>query len=207
LNLLGDIGGGSMFLAFGIVAALWERTRSGKGQVVEAAIIDGGTSMMSALAAVVPAGRLSLDRGRNLLGGAAPFYRCYVCADGKEIAVGPLEPHFYHLLLEKIGAPESLSQEQNDERNWSARADLLADIFRTRTSQDWRAILEGTDACFAPVLSANEAPAHPQMLHREVYVNNAGQLQAAPAPRFSRTPGAIRAAGSGADLLAAWKKN
>ena len=206
LNLLGDIGGGSMFLAFGIVAALWERARSGKGQVVEAAIIDGVTSMMGALAGLVPAGHLSLERGRNLLGGAAPFYRCYTCADGKEITVGPLEPHFYRLLLEKIGAPDSLLQEQNDARNWSERAELLADIFRTRTSQDWRAILEGTDACFAPVLSVNEAPEHPQMLHRDVYVNHAGQLQAAPAPRFSRTPGAIQDARSVADLLANWKK-
>jgi alpha-methylacyl-CoA racemase len=196
-----------MFLAFGIVAALWERARSGKGQVVEAAIIDGVTSMMSALAGLVPSGQLSLERGRNLLAGAAPFYRCYACADGKEITVGPLEPHFYRLLLEKIGAPDSLLQERNDARNWSERAELLAEIFRTRTSQDWRTILEGTDACFAPVLSVNEAPEHPQMLHRDVYVNHAGQLQAAPAPRFSRTPGAIRDTRSVADLWPTGKRS
>jgi alpha-methylacyl-CoA racemase len=205
LNLLGDIGGGSMFLAFGIMAALWERTRSGRGQVVDAAIIDGVTSMMTGLAGLVPSGRLSLDRRRNPLGGAAPFYRCYVCADGKEIAMGPLEPHFYRQLLEKIGAPDILLRDQNDTTNWSERSALLAEIFRTRTSQDWRTILEGTDACFAPVLSLDEAPAHPQMKEREVYVTHAGQLQAAPAPRFSRTPGAIRNARSADDVLSGWK--
>ena len=204
LNLVGDFGGGSMFLAFGIMAALWERERSGKGQIVDAAIIDGVSSMMTMFTGLLPSGRISVDRDRNLLGGAAPFYRCYRCADGKEISIGPLESHFYRELLDRIEAPERLRAAQYDSNNWSERAADLADIFATRTSEEWRHALEGTDVCFAPVLSVVEAPTHPHMHERNVYVNHDGVLQVAPAPRFSRTPGAIQSAQIGEQMLAAW---
>jgi alpha-methylacyl-CoA racemase len=202
LNLVGDIGGGSMFLAFGILAALYERQRSGRGQVVDAAIIDGVTSMMTVFAGLVPSNRISLDHDRNPFSGAAPFYRCYVCADGRQISIGPLEPRFYKQLLEAIGAPDLL--ESNDDRRWAGQGAQLADIFRTRTADDWRALLEGTDACFAPVLHLSEAPEHPQIKERGTYVEHEGQLQAAPAPRFSRTPGTLCGALDAQKVLAGW---
>ncbi len=206
LNLVGDIGGGSLFLAFGILAALYERQRSGKGQVVDAAIIDGVTSMMSVFAGLLPAGRLSLDHDRNPLAGAAPFYRCYVCADGKQISIGPVEPQFYSQLLNAIGASESLQSESNDVRRWPEQGTQLERIFRTRTADQWRALLEGTDACFAPVLYLSEAPDHPQIKARETYVIHDGQCQAAPAPRFSRTPGAIQRARDAREVLESWTR-
>lgn len=205
LNLVGDFGGGSMFLAFGIMAALWERQRSGKGQVVDAAIIDGVTSMMTMFSGLVPTGGLSLDRDRNMLGGAAPFYRCYRCADGGEISIGPIEPHFYGELLKKIGAPEALRDRQPDPANWAEDAALLAELFATKTVREWQDILEGTDACFAPVLTLEQVMEHPHMREREVYRDHEGILHAAPAPRFSRTPGAIQVSRNADDLLAAWR--
>ena len=204
LNLLGDFGGGSMFLAFGIMAALWERHRSGKGQVVDAAIVDGVSSLMTMFAGLIPSERISVERGRNVLGGAAPFYRCYICADGKEISIGPLEPQFYQALLEKIDASADLLIGSNDERNWEGHAAYLAEIFRARPSEEWRALLEGTDVCFGPVLSLGDAPNHPHMKEREVYSLCDGVLQASPAPRFSRTPGALRRSRDGATVLRTW---
>jgi alpha-methylacyl-CoA racemase len=194
LNLIGDFGGGSMFLAFGIMAALWERERSGKGQVVDAAIIDGVSSLMTMFAGLIPSGQLSIDRTRNLLGGAAPFYRCYVCADGKEVSIGALEPKFYAEFLDRIHAPASLRDAQNDQGNWLERSSQLTELFRTRTSDEWLALLEGTDACVAPVLDLSAAPFHPHMIARQTYIEQDGRLQAAPAPRFSRTPGAVNSA-------------
>lgn len=204
LNLVGDFGGGSMLLAFGIMAALWERERSGKGQVIDAAIVDGVTSMMTMFAGLLPAGLVSVARDRNLLGGAAPFYRCYLCADGKEIAIGPLEPPFYAELLQRIDAPAELRDRQNDSSNWPDRADVLARLFAGKSRDEWCALLEGTDVCFAPVLTLEEAPQHPHMKAREAYIERHGLLQAAPAPRFSRTPGAIQSAANAKTLLADW---
>jgi alpha-methylacyl-CoA racemase len=204
LNLVGDIGGGSMFLAFGIMAALYERQRSGRGQVVDAAIIDGVTSMMTVFAGLVPSGRISIDHDRNLLSGAAPFYRCYLCADGRQISIGPLEPRFYEQLLAAIGATELL--ESDDDRRWPEQGAWLAAIFRSRSAEDWRTLLEGTDACFAPVLTLSEAPEHPQIKERGAYVEHEGQMQAAPAPRFSRTPGALRGALDVEKMLAGWNR-
>jgi alpha-methylacyl-CoA racemase len=207
LNLVGDFGGGSLFLAFGIMAALWERQTSGQGQVVDAAIVDGVTSLMTMFAGLIPAKRISVDRQLNLLSGAAPFYRCYICKDGKEISVGALEPQFYNLLLERIGAPAALRDEQNNPMNWAERNAVLAELFKSRTAADWRAMLEGTDACFAPVLELGEAPHHPQLQARSTYVESDGLLQAAPAPRFSRTPGAIHPSrADGNALLEAWQR-
>ena len=204
LNLVGDFGGGSLYLAFGIMAALWERERSGRGQVVDAAIIDGVTSMMSMFSGLIPSGRIAVERDKSLLGGAAPYYRCYVCADGKFISVGPLEPEFYGELMTRIGAPTDLRHSERRPENWVVQCRQLAALFATKTRAEWCALLEGTDACFAPVLSLEEAPHHPQMRARGAYTNHEGNLQPAPAPRFSRTPGHIGVASDGKTLLRSW---
>ncbi|WP_425999771.1 CaiB/BaiF CoA transferase family protein [Caulobacter sp. DWR1-3-2b1] len=204
LNLVGDFGGGSMLLAFGIMAALRERERSGKGQVIDAAIVDGVSSLMSRFAGLLPSGRIDMSREGNMLGGAAPFYRCYICADGQEIALGPLEPQFYAELLKRIDAPADFFDKQNDASLWPERSMALAKIFRTRTASEWCVLLEGTDACFAPVVALKDAPDHPHMAERGVYVAHDGLRQVAPVPRFSRTPGAIQAAGDGAAVVDQW---
>lgn len=204
LNLVGDFGGGSMLLAFGIAAALWERERSGKGQVIDASIVDGVASLMTFFAGLAPSGAISLDRSQNMLGGAAPFYRCYLCSDGKEISVGAIEPKFYAELLDRTGAAESCSGEQADVAAWPERAERLAAIFATKTRAQWCELLERTDVCFAPVLSLEESFEHAHMQAREAYVERDGYHHAAAAPRFSRTPGAVLAAPPGAELLRHW---
>ena len=205
LNLVGDFGGGSMFLAFGVLAAVIERQSSGRGQVVDAAIIDGVGSLMTMFAGLLPSGRISLDRMANPLGGAAPFYRCYLCADGKEISVGPIEPHFYAELLERIGAPAELRSAAADAAGWAEQSEQLAAIFRTRTAGEWCALLEGSDACFAPVIPLQEVARHPHIQARNSYVDHDGLEQVAPAPRFSRTPGAIQASSDdGREVVARW---
>ena len=191
LNLVGDFAGGSLFLALGIVAALFEAQRSGKGQVIDAAMIDGAASLMSfftgALAAGWPAGR----RGENLLDGSAHFYRCYQCSDGRWVSVGAIEPHFYRLLMDKLGVPEA-DRPPQDKASWARGSAFLERVFRTRSRDEWCALLEGTDACVAPVLEFDEAPGHPQMRARETFVEAFGVRQPAPAPRFSRTPARIQ---------------
>lgn len=204
LNLVGDFGGGSMFLAFGIMAALWERQRSGRGQVIDCAIVDGVASMMTMFAGLIPSGAISIDRGRSLLGGAAPFYRCFTCADGAEIAVGALEPKFYRELVDRIGAPAELRDGQYEMSNWAERSNRLAALFATKTRPQWCELLEGTDACFAPVLSLTESHQNAHLQARQTYVEVNGMVQAAPAPRFSRTPGKIGRSGSGEELLRSW---
>jgi len=204
LNLVGDFGGGSMFLAFGILAAVIERGRSGRGQVIDAAIVDGVTSLMTMFSGLRPPDRISLARDRNLLGGAAPFYRCYLCDDGQPIAVGALEPKFYAQLLTLIGAPAELFEQQNDPANWQARSEILAKIFATRTRAEWCKILEGTDACFSPVLTLAETVEHPHMRARGTFTEREGLPQPVPAPRFSRTPGQIRESEDGAAMLGRW---
>lgn len=206
LNLVGDFGGGSLYLAFGIVAALWERERSGAGQVIDAAIIDGVASMMTFFSGLAAVGAISLDRERNLLGGAAPFYRCYTCADGKDISVGPLEPKFYEELIDRGGLGDEFKTMQYDQSNWRERTGLLAKLFAAKPRREWCALLEGTDACFAPVLTLDESFAHPHMKARGVYVERGGVTHAAPAPRFSRTPGEIPAPLTGEELLARWEQ-
>jgi alpha-methylacyl-CoA racemase len=207
LNLVGDFGGGSLFLAFGIMAALWERNRSGLGQVIDAAIVDGVSSMMTAFAGLLPARAISIDVDRNPLCGAAPFYRCYRCLDGTDIAIGAIESKFYQALLKRVGAGEELLANQYDTANWGERSELLARLFATNTRERWCDILESEDVCFAPVLTLAESQAHRHLLDRETYVNVAGLVQAAPAPRFSRTPGSIRTPGSAEDALKAWGVN
>jgi alpha-methylacyl-CoA racemase len=206
LNLVGDIGGGSLFLAFGILAALYERQVSGRGQVVDAAIVDGVASMMTVFAGLLPSGLISLDHERNLLGGAAPFYRCYLCADGRQISIGPLESRFYAQLLTAIGAPEHLRADANDHRRWADHSAVLEEIFRSRTAEEWRVLLEGTDACFAPVLQLSEVPTHAQIKDRHTYVEHDGVLQAGPTPRFSRTPGSLQGSRDAREVLESWSR-
>ena len=204
LNLVGDFGGGSLYLVFGIMAALYERERSGRGQVVDAAIVDGVASMMTMFTGLLPSGRISLDRERNVLGGAAPFYRCYTCADGLDISIGPLEPQFYADFIQRIGAPDAFRDAQYDTENWQGRGEILSNLFATRSRAEWCALLEGSDACFAPVLTTEEAPRHPHMQARGTYVERDGLMQAAPAPRFSRTPGRIAEDSDGWQRLKDW---
>ena len=206
LNLVGDFGGGSMFLAFGIAAALWERERSGKGQVIDASIVDGVASLMTFFAGLVPSGAVSLARDRNFLGGAAPCYRCYLCADGKEIAIGAIEPKFYAELLDRIGGYGRLKIDQLDPATWSWTSERLAAVFAEKTRDEWCALLEGTDACFAPVLTLQESFEHPHIKARDVYVQRDGYHHAGAAPRFSRTPGSVDPAPSGEELLRRWSR-
>jgi alpha-methylacyl-CoA racemase len=206
LNLVGDFGGGSMLLAFGIAAALWERERSGKGQIIDASIVDGVASLMTFFAGLVPSRAISLDRSKNLLGGAAPFYRCYICADGREISVGAIEAKFYAELVERLGLGAEFKVDQLASATWSARSDTLARLFATKPRDAWCALLEGTDVCFAPVLTLEESFAHEHMRAREAYVTRDGQPHAAAAPRFSRTPGDIARAPSGEALLEKWTR-
>jgi alpha-methylacyl-CoA racemase len=206
LNLVGDFGGGSMFLAFGIVAALWERERSGKGQVVDAAIIDGVASLMTMFAGLLPSGVISLERDRNMLGGAAPFYRCYLCADGLEIAVGAIEPQFWAELVKRLGRPE-LTQNPAD---WPQTNAALTTEFAARPRQHWIDLFGDSDACVAPVLPFEAVAAHPHHAARGTYIEHEGLRQAAPAPRFSRTPGALTAMEDDADgraMLERWSRS
>ncbi|MBV7265924.1 CaiB/BaiF CoA transferase family protein [Erythrobacter ani] len=206
-NLVGDFGGGSMYCAFGILAALFERERSGKGQVIDAAIVDGTTSLMSFFFGVRDRPYLTTERGKGMLGGAAHFYRCFECVDGKEVSVGAIEPQFYAELLAKSGAPAQLAEGQMNPANWDEYADTLAAMFKTKTQAEWTELLEGTDACFAPVLEVEEAREHPHMKARGAFVEHDGMWHTAPAPRFSRTPGAVRSSmENGADVVANWKE-
>lgn len=189
LNLVGDFGGGGMLLAFGVVAALFERAQSGRGQVVDAAMTDGSALLMNAIYGMMNTGHWRPERGENLLDGGGHFYGTYETKDGKHISIGSLEPQFYALLLEKsgLGEEEGLSpQMQRDE--WPAMRQRLERIFKTKTRDEWDAIMLGTDICYAPVLDFKDAVSHPHNRARGTFVEVDGLHQAAPAPRFSRTP-------------------
>lgn len=210
LNLVGDYGGGALYLALGVCAALIERQRSGQGQVVDAAITDGTASLMGVMYGLRASGIWSDERDSNLLDGGAPFYDVYETADGKFVTIGSLEPQFYALLLEKLGLKDDpLFAAQMDRSQWPAMSEKIATVIKTKTREEWTTLLEGTDACFAPVLTMGEAPAHPHNAARKAFTDVAGIVQPAPAPRFSRTPGAIQgpapAPGSDAEnVLAEW---
>ncbi|MBP2229436.1 alpha-methylacyl-CoA racemase [Azospirillum agricola] len=195
LNLIGDYGGGAMYLAFGMVCALLERAKSGKGQVVDAAMVDGAASLGAALYGLLDAGLWRDRRAGNLLDGGVPWYDSYETSDGKHIAIGPLEPRFYDAMLELLGVTDDTLRatlRDRSEANWPRLRAALAGIFRTRTRDDWCARLEGTDVCFAPVLSMAEAPHHPHTVAREGFVAVGGVVQPAPAPRFSRSRPAVQ---------------
>jgi alpha-methylacyl-CoA racemase len=208
LNLLGDFGGGGMLLALGVVAALLEAGRSGQGQVVDAAMVDGAALLTTQLHELLAAGLWTDRRGANLLDGAAPFYAVYETADGRHLAVGALEPQFWAELLDRVGLDPDDLPAQHDRTGWPVLRRRLAERFRSRTRDEWCALLEGTDACVAPVLSLSEAPAHPHNQARVAFIEVAGVTQPAPAPRFGRTPCAQPAPPPSGDTpeqtLAAW---
>ena len=206
LNLLGDFGGGGMLLALGVVAALLEAGRSGRGQMVDAAMVDGAALLTTQLHELLAAGLWTDRRATNLLDGAAPFYTVYETADARHLAVGALEPQFWAELLERIGLPADDLPAQLDRDAWPLVRERLAAVFRTRTRDEWCRLLEGTDACVAPVLSLLEAPSHPHNRARTTFVEVGNVTQPAPAPRFSRTPSAHPDPGGPAshELLATW---
>ena len=206
LNLLGDFGGGGMLLALGVVAALLEAGRSGRGQMVDAAMVDGAALLTTQLHELLAAGLWTDRRATNLLDGAAPFYTVYETADARHLAVGALEPQFWAELLERIGLPADDLPAQLDRDAWPLVRERLAAVFRTRTRDEWCRLLEGTDACVAPVLSLLEAPSHPHNPARTTFVEVGNVTQPAPAPRFSRTPCAHPDPGGPAshELLATW---
>ena len=191
LNLVGDYGGGSLYLLAGILAALHERSRSGLGQVVDAAITDGVLSLLTQHIAAAARGEHKPKRGENLLDGGAPFYAVYETADGQHVAVGALEPAFFAMLCERIGVSNELRDAQGDRSRWPLLRAEFEQIFQSRTRAEWRSLLQTSDACFAPVLSWQEASSHPQIQARNAFVEVDGVIQPAPAPRFSRTPSAV----------------
>lgn len=184
LNLVGDYGGGGLFAAFGIVAALLHAGRTGKGQVVDAAMIDGAASQMTMIYGMFATGSWSRERGGNLLDGGAPFYRCYECADGRYLAIGAIEPQFFRAMMSGLGLDPD-AWDQADRGQWPALAAEIAAAVARESRDHWAGVFNGTDACVAPVLTMEEAPAHPHNRARRAFAD--GPAQPAPAPRFSET--------------------
>ncbi|MGV3480417.1 MAG: CaiB/BaiF CoA transferase family protein [Sphingobium sp.] len=191
LNVVGDFGGGSLYLAMGLLAGVINARATGKGQVVDCAIADGAASLMSMFYGFNGVGRWKDRRGANLLDGGAHFYNSYRCADGGWIALGSIEPQFYALLVEKAGLDETFLPQMDRDR-WPELTDRLTEIVALRTRDEWCALLEGTDACFAPVLGIEEAPAYSHNVARGLFVEVEGIVQPGPVPRFSETPGAVQ---------------
>ncbi len=187
LNLIGDFGGGGLMLAFGIACAIIERQRSGKGQVVDAAMVDGAAILMSMFHGMQSVGFWQEERGTNLLDSGAHFYDVYECKDGKFISIGSIEPQFYAELLQRTGLDGEALGPQMDRTRWLANKAPVEELFKRKTRDEWCAELEGTDVCFAPVLSMKEAPEHPHNRERKTFVEREGMVQPSPAPRFSRT--------------------
>ncbi len=192
LNLVGDFGGGALYLALGIVAALFEAQQSGQGQVVDAAMVDGAASLMSSIYGLYAAGVINDRRGENLVDSGAHFYDVYETADGKYISIAAIEAKFYAELLQRLGLENEVLPDQMNRERWPELTERLAKLFRTKTREEWCDILEGTDVCFAPVLSFDEAPHHPHNKTRNTFIEVDGVVQPAPAPRFSRTPSQVQ---------------
>jgi alpha-methylacyl-CoA racemase len=193
LNLVGDFGGGAMYLLAGVLAALVERGTSGKGQVIDAAMTDGTASLLSPFYGMMAMGMWTKERMDNRLDGGAHYYGSYACADGKFISIGSIEPQFYALLLELCEIDDPEFAKQNDKQHWASLRGKLEALFITQPRDHWCALLEGTDVCFAPVLDLQEAPTHPHNVARQSFVEIDGVTQPAPAPRFSRTPSSVQA--------------
>ena len=209
LNLIADYGGGAMLLLVGLLAALLEAGKSGQGQVVDAAMSDGSALLMAAIYSLKAMGYWSDRRESNFLDGGAHFYDTYQCADGKWLAVGPIEPHFYRILLEGCGVTDPDPRQQWHPKSWPTMKERLRAALRTKNRDEWCALFEGSDACVTPVLGLEEAPTHPHNQARQTFVEHAGLVQPAPAPRFSRTPAEIRSApgspvSSSNDWLTEW---
>jgi alpha-methylacyl-CoA racemase len=201
LNMVADFGGGGMLLLAGVLAALHHARRTGEGQVVDAAMTEGSALLAASMLTLHAMGRWQPGRQSNLLDGGAPYYDTYACADGRWLAIGPLEPAFHRRFLEIAGlAGDARLAEQHDRAAWPEQKALIAAALRTRTRDEWMARFEGSDACVAPVLEIEEAARHPQHVARSAFVTVDGVLQPAPAPRFSRTPGAIQGPPGGAKL-------
>jgi alpha-methylacyl-CoA racemase len=194
LNLVGDFGGGGMLLAFGLVCGLLEAQRSGQGQVVDAAMVDGAASLMAMFFSFAAQGGFTDQRGSNLLDGGAHFYDTYETKDGKYVCLGSIEPQFYAQLIEKAGLDPATFAPQMDRGRWPELKEKLAEVMRTKTRDEWCTLMEGTDVCFAPVLSIFEAPEHPHNRARGTFLEVDGIAQPAPAPRFSRTVPEVRGA-------------
>ncbi len=192
LNLAADLGGGAMYLAVGVLAALTEARESGLGQVVDVAMVDGVANLMSAFHAFRQVGSWSLDRGDNVADGGAFYYATYATLDGKYVAVGAIEARFYQALLEGMGLAAEALPEQNDRSQWPAMRERFAAIFRSRTRDEWVRIMDGREACFSPVLDMDEALQHPHMQARGVFTDLDGVTHPSPAPRFARTPATLR---------------
>lgn len=192
LNIAADYAGGTMFLLLGILSALFERQTSGRGQVIDAAMVDGAPALLALIHSMIAMGKWSEHRENNWLDGGAPFYRSYETSDGKYMSVGPLEPQFYAQLVDIAGLPDDHKSTQNDEQTWPQRHALYTQVFQTKTRDEWTALFDGTDACVAPVLTWSEAPTHPHMQARGVFTQVDGVTQVTPAPRFSRSgPGPV----------------
>jgi alpha-methylacyl-CoA racemase len=194
LNIGADFGGGAMFLVVGVLAALLERAGSGQGQVIDAAMVDGASSLVTMVHGMLSAGLWQDRRQANLLDGGAPFYDTYACRDGEHVAVGAIEPQFYAELLERLGLTGALPGGQLDVAHWPDHRRLIAEVLATRTRDEWAAAFAGSDACLTPVLGLAEAAAHPHLAARGTFPECDGVPQPGPAPRFSRTPGAVRGA-------------
>jgi alpha-methylacyl-CoA racemase len=191
LNLVGDFGGGAMYLLTGILAALLERNTSGKGQVIDAAMTDGTASLLTPAYGMMAMNMWTTKRQDNKLDGGAHYYGSYECSDGKYISIGSIEPQFYALLLELCEIEDEEFKLQNDKNHWPSLRGKLESLFKTKSRDEWCTIMEATDVCFAPILDLKEAPEHAHNKHRGTFVKYEGITQPAPAPRFSRTPSAI----------------
>jgi alpha-methylacyl-CoA racemase len=209
LNLVGDYGGGALYLVVGVLAGLLESQRSGRGQVVDAAMCDGAASMMTLFFGLKAQGAWGARRASNMLDGGAPYYRAYRCSDGKHVSIGAIEPQFYQELCRRTGRPDTDVLTRLDKQNWPNLTREFETIFASKSSTEWSRILEGTDACFAPVVSLDEAARHPHNVARETFVDVEGLRQPAPAPRFSRTPSTVsfppREESKFQDLQARWR--
>jgi alpha-methylacyl-CoA racemase len=207
LNLVGDFGGGGMFLAFGVVCGLLEAQKSGKGQVVDAAMVDGAAYLMAGIYGLFSQGSWLDERGANFIDGGAPYYDVYKTKDGKWLAVGAIEKRFYEELIEKLGLAVKDLPKQHDRKRWPELKAQIAEVIATRTREEWVAVFEGSDACVAPVLAMGEVDKHPHNVARSTFVKRDGVLQPAPAPRFSRTAPEMGSAprGRGADSEAVLK--
>ena len=192
LNLVGDFGGGGLLLAYGMVCALLEARNSGRGQVVDAAMIDGAATLMASTFAAAQAGFWREERGTNFLDGGAHFYEVYETADGKYVSLGAIEPQFYAALLEKLGEDAAHFRNQWDMQNWPAMKEQMAQVMKRRTREEWDAVFADADVCYAPVLAMSEVRHHPHHQARGTFVDDGEFWQPAPAPRFSRTPGELR---------------
>ena len=206
LNYVGNFGGGSMFLLFGVMVALQERTRTGQGQVVDAAMVDGASSLTSLLRSWEHTGRWSDQRGTNLLDGSAPYYRAYACADGRHMAVGALEATFYDRFVEGLGLATTELPDRWDRDSWPTLSEAFATTFASRTREEWTEVFSGIDACVTPVLTLAESLQHPQAVARSAFVEIHGLALPAPAPRLSGTSPELRPLvhGDASEVAAAW---